>query len=151
MGNRAELLFTDEKVTYGRKVYCPSVYLHWNGGFESVDNFLRYCRIKGVRDDSYGVARFCQIVGNFFGETLSIGSSLVRLDDVENNPDKYDPGDNGIFWIEKLRVVKNYSQGEYTTEFKPIVDIDMLKYIDSRMPDPLGEEELLKRLENESI
>ena len=45
------------------------VYLHWNGGIDSVTAFLKYCELKEHRgfDDSYGMARFCQVVGNLFG------------------------------------------------------------------------------------
>ncbi len=35
MGNRATIIFTD-----GKKSFSPAVYLHWNGGPESVYAFL---------------------------------------------------------------------------------------------------------------
>jgi membrane protease subunit (stomatin/prohibitin family) len=64
MGNRCYVIFPDAQA---------AVYLHWNGGLESVVSFLDYMNERNVRGDSYGAARFCQIVGNFFGGELSIG------------------------------------------------------------------------------
>ena len=55
MGNRA--IIKPEGKNIG-------VYLHWNGGIDSVTAFLKYCELRGFRafDDAYGMARFCQIV-----------------------------------------------------------------------------------------
>ena len=81
MGNRA--FITDRKKEMG-------IYLHWNGGRDSVEAFLKYCELKGYRypeTDGYGWARLAQVIGNFFGGGLSIG--------IE--PRVYDPGDNGIY------------------------------------------------------
>jgi hypothetical protein len=87
MGNRAVVTVEGSKT---------GVYLHWNGGKESVNGFLRAAKELGVRapteDDSYFYARFAQIVGNFFGGTTSVGiDSLDKLD-----TDNYD---NGTFVI----------------------------------------------------
>ena len=44
------------------------IYLHWNGGRDSVEAFLAYCKLKGYRsDDSYSWARLAQVIGNYFG------------------------------------------------------------------------------------
>lgn len=82
------------------------VYLHWNGGIDSVTAFLKYCELKGYRDfggeyaDGYGIARFCQIVGNFFGGDCSIGL-------VENVADSdADEIDNGIYIIDGWKIAK---------------------------------------------
>jgi hypothetical protein len=64
MGNRANVIFPEARV---------AVYLHWNGGLESVVAFLDYMNERRIGADSYGAARFCQIVGNFFGGELSLG------------------------------------------------------------------------------
>ena len=68
MGNRA--VVTVEGSATG-------VYLHWNGGEESVTAFLRAAKDLGVRgpvsDTSYFYARFVQIIGNYFGGTTSVG------------------------------------------------------------------------------
>lgn len=52
------------------------LYLHWNGGRDTVEPLLRYCELKGYRApsaDSYGWARLAQVAGNFFGGTCSVG------------------------------------------------------------------------------
>lgn len=87
MGNRAVVTVEGSKV---------GVYLHWNGGEESVTAFLRAAKELQVRapggDTSYFYARFTQIVGNFFGGTTSVGiDALDRLDT--------DNGDNGTFIV----------------------------------------------------
>ena len=66
MGNRSIIKPKDKNI---------GVYLHWNGGIDSVTAFLKYCELRRFRslDDTYGMARFCQVVGNFFGGSLSIG------------------------------------------------------------------------------
>lgn len=68
MGNRNTVYFPDEGVT---------VYLHWNGGPESIIAFLNYMEglddMAGRLGQGYFAARFCQLVGNYFGGTLSLG------------------------------------------------------------------------------
>ena len=68
MGNRA--VITTRKRDLG-------VYLHWNGGRDSVEAFLEYCRLRGFRapeTDDYGWARLCRVVCNYMGgEGLSVG------------------------------------------------------------------------------
>jgi len=71
MGNRATLKFKDE-------ANQPNIYLHWNGGRASVEAFLNVAKAMELRADSYGVARMCQIVGNFFGGNLSLGYNTNR-------------------------------------------------------------------------
>jgi hypothetical protein len=88
MGNRATIAFPKAKV---------SLYLHWNGGVESLVAFLDYANEVGISDDDYGAARFTQIIANYFGGTLSIGLSgysgkAGALDDGQ---------DNGAYVIER--------------------------------------------------
>lgn len=64
MGNRSHVIFPEARV---------AVYLHWNGGVESVVAFLDYMNERKLSCESYGAARFCQIVGNYFGGNLSLG------------------------------------------------------------------------------
>ena len=67
MGNRAIITTQERKIR---------LYPHWNGGRDTVEPLLRYCELQGYRppsSDSYGWARICQVVGNFFGGTLSVG------------------------------------------------------------------------------
>ncbi len=88
MGNRATLKFKDE-------ANQPNIYLHWNGGRASVQAFLNVAKAMELRADSYGVARMCQIIGNFFGGNLSLGCS--------NNLGDY--SDNGIYLIKDFVIV----------------------------------------------
>lgn len=67
MGNRAIITTQERKI---------GLYLHWNGGRDTVEPLLRCCELQGYRppsSDSYGWARICQVVGNFFGGTLPVG------------------------------------------------------------------------------
>ena len=85
MGNRAVIKIEGE---------TTGIYLHWNGGVESVLGFLKAAKELGVRDPkgdpSYCLARLTQIIGNFFGGTLSIGLGVA---------DRMDNSDNGTFVI----------------------------------------------------
>ena len=64
MGNRAVIQIENNPL---------EIYLHWNGGRDSVEPMLTYAREQGVRSGDYGVARLCQIIGNTLGGTLSLG------------------------------------------------------------------------------
>jgi len=97
MGNRAVIAFQEEN---WRTVQPDSlgIYLHWNGGPESVTAFLDAAKELGVRSENeYGAARLCQIIGNWFGGTLSIGIGTCRTMDTDN-------GDNGTYVVD----LKNY-------------------------------------------
>lgn len=88
MGNRA--VITTKQKDLG-------VYLHWNGGRDSVEPVLTYCRIKGYRNpnkDIYGWARLCQVLGNCLGGGLSLGINTYGKLDVNN-------GDNGVYIIDE--------------------------------------------------
>ena len=64
MGNRAVIQMEDNPL---------EIYLHWNGGRDSVEPMVAYARDQGIRSGDYGVARLCQIIGNTLGGTLSLG------------------------------------------------------------------------------
>lgn len=118
MGNRC--VITDKS----RKI---GVYLHWNGGYDSVRAFLRYCELQGYREpdqDSYGWARLCQVIGNFFGGGDSVGIFAYSTDERE------EPGDNGIFVIKGWKVVENIC-----FEYKSYDLQEFLESIDKDMPE----------------
>lgn len=121
MGNRAVL--TDEKRT------CR-VYLHWNGGPDSISAFLTYCKRHGYRSpesDEYGWARLLQVIGNFFGGGMSLGMSGWR-GTISSN----DPGDNGVYVIGRdWSVVEHH--GPVCHEGYDLAE--MLHEIDERMPE----------------
>lgn len=105
MGNRATVIFTD-----GKDSYSPAVYLHWNGGPESVYAFLEELdRRKQRCDQDYECARFIQLIGEFFDQE-SIGSTSLG---VANGPDprlpllaalklvQTDHSDNGFYIVNR--------------------------------------------------
>lgn len=73
------------------------VYLHWNGGRASIEGFCEACRrmkFRGPASDSYGVARFIQVIANFFGnDGLSIGVDTLGKSDCDNY-------DNGVYVVD---------------------------------------------------
>lgn len=119
MGNRAVITTEDKNL---------GVYVHWNGGRNSIEGFLLYCKLKGYRcpeDDCYGWARLCQVIGNFFGGECSVGIDKYDRLDTDN-------GDNGTYIIKDWQIVGK--------EFEPLdkLDIeqvkDMLITINGSMP-----------------
>jgi hypothetical protein len=100
MGNRAVVVF-DEAGSIS-----PAIYLHWNGGPESVYAFLAELDSREVRaDGEYDAARFIQIVGEFFDQDHHTGLSLgvwngpAKIDVAEPSFAKLDVGDNGIYVV----------------------------------------------------
>lgn len=70
MGNRAVITASKDKDIQNSNDI--GVYLHWNGGRDSVEAFLTYCKLRKFRapdKDNYGWARLCQVISNFFGGT----------------------------------------------------------------------------------
>lgn len=123
MGNRAVITtFDNEELSIG-------VYLHWNGGRDSVEAFLKYCELKGYRcpeEDSYGWARLCQVIGNFFGGTTSIGISTIDNLDCDN-------WDNGMYIIKGWQIVdRMYHKGPEQDEYELK---EMLYTINERQPE----------------
>lgn len=123
MGNRAVI------TTEGRDL---SLYLHWNGGRDSVEAFLRYCDLRGFRApdaDDYGWARLCQVIANFMGaDGLSVGISRYTTDERE------DPGDNGIYVIRGWEIVgRVYPYDGFCEQDEYPLD-EMLRDIDAAQP-----------------
>lgn len=118
MGNRA--VITDVEKNIG-------IYLHWNGGRDSVEGFLTYCKMRGFRFDDYGRARFCQIVANFFGgDGLSIGIDLYDRCDTDN-------WDNGVYVVDNWEIVERlYMRNDEQDEY-PLYN--MLIVIDDKQPE----------------
>ena len=139
MGNRAVITTKDKKI---------GVYLHWNGGRDSVEAFLRYCELQRFRypeEDCYGWARLCQIIANFFTEPddyskgLSIGIDQYSKLDTDNY-------DNGVYIIEKWKIIDrlyNRNSEQNTYDLK-----EMLKIIDTHQPESM---QLFKNIEAEDI
>lgn len=128
MGNRAVIKFDGLN---------SGVYLHWNGGRDSVEPFLEYCRLRNFRCDEYGVARFCQVVGNWFGGTLSIGVYT----DIEDEDEKF--YDNGIYVVKDWKIIRRIP--EDIEEQKGHDFNDILLDVDDNQPekDRLGADYIL--------
>ena len=124
MGNRAVITTKENMDNNG-----IGIYLHWNGGRDSVRAFLKYCELKGYRapsDDNYGWARLCQVIGNFFGGSTSLGIDTVNNLDCNN-------WDNGVYLIEGWEIVgRMYFEGEEQDEYDLV---GMLKTINDSMPE----------------
>lgn len=120
MGNRA--VITDKTMEIG-------VYVHWNGGRDSVEAFLEYCKRRGFRDvnedRSYAYARLTQVIANYFGGDLSVGIDLCENLDCDN-------WDNGTYIIDGWEIVgRKYFKGEEQCDY----DLeDMIREIDKAQP-----------------
>ncbi len=131
MGNRAVITTQENFDKNG-----VGVYLHWNGGRDSIEGFLKYMQLKGYRTpetDCYGWARLCQVIGNFFGGTTSLGIDVVSRLDTDNH-------DNGVYIIKGWEIAdRKYHRGVEQHEYK--LD-DMLLTIDKAQPkeEQLGED-----------
>lgn len=128
MGNRAVITDTNKQV---------GIYLHWNGGRDSVEAFLKYCDLQGYRspsEDCYGWARLAQTIANFFAGGLSIG-----IDVMEKLPK--DNGDNGVYIIKNWEIVgrSNFTgaeQKEYDL-IESLRDIDKAQPVEIQIPEKI--------------
>ena len=120
MGNRALIKFEEHDI---------GVYLHWNGGRDSVEPFLAYCKLKKYRDDDYGIARLVQVIGNFFGGGLSVGVWNTK----GMSDEQLDPGDNGIYYVKDWEIVKRFTR--LTQEQNEHDMLAMLTEINSKQPE----------------
>lgn len=129
MGNRAVITTRENFENNG-----VGVYLHWNGGRDSVEAFLKYCELRRFRTpdtDPYGWARLAQVIANFFGmDGLSVGVDTIDHLNCDN-------GNNGVYIIEGWKIVdREYFTGEEQHEYELNA---MLQNIDDAQPEPLGE------------
>ena len=133
MGNRAVITIakydTNGKVIEKVDDNEIGVYLHWNGGYDSVNAFLKYCKLCGHREpeqDNYGWARLCQVIGNYFGGTTSIGIDTCNHLDCNN-------WNNGVYLIHNWEIVgRVYHEGREQTNY----DLrEMLVEINNRQPE----------------
>ena len=92
MGNRAVIAFVNDKGEQDKN--SVGIYLHWNGGRDSVEGFLQTAKDYGIRSGSYGFARLTQIITNNFPGTLSVGVDMLKNLDCDNF-------DNGVYWVDQ--------------------------------------------------
>lgn len=129
MGNTAIIKAQGEKV---------GLYLHWNGGVDSVTAFLKYCDLRGYRGfpDSYALARLAQVCGNFFGGTLCVGVEAMSGADTEHDARWLD---NGIYIVKGWEIVNRIG---HSCEREGYDLRDLLETIDKTQParEQLGKE-----------
>lgn len=120
MGNRCLII---------SKNLNTGVYLHWNGGRDSVEPLLAYCKLRRERnlDSLDGVTALTTIAKNAFGS--------VYLQNVKDSVKPADsPGDNGIYivndeWDITDRIdAPTREQAEYDFQ-------EMLQFINERQPE----------------
>ena len=111
MGNRAVITIKENDVP---KEDWNSLYLHWNGGRDSVEPFLHVAKLYGIRcnsDSSYSIARLSQLIGNTLGGTLSLGVGAYKCLDTNNF-------DNGTYIIEDWEIVeREFFEGKEQQEY----------------------------------
>lgn len=101
MGNRAVIAFKDGDTP---KDMCPAIYLHWNGGRDSVQAFLTVAQKLGLgHSPDYDAARLAQIIGNWFGGSTSLGVGCYGRMDTDNY-------DNGVYWVQNWEIVEREFQ-----------------------------------------
>ena len=106
MGNRAVIHFQGSNV---------GMYVHWNGGRDTIEPMLEVAKEYGLRDADYGLARLAQMFGNFMGGTLSMGiDELERLDCDNNNNGVYVIDSN--FNIVDRQYMLGVEQSDYDSE-----------------------------------
>ena len=99
MGNRAVITIKEKDVP---QEDWNSLYLHWNGGRDSVEPFLHVAKLYEIRcqeDSSYAIARLSQLIGNTLGGTLSLGVGAYKCLDTNNY-------DNGTYVGEDWEIVE---------------------------------------------
>lgn len=109
MGNRCNVVFVRECKPTERKVndVGPTIYLHWNGGPESVYAFLAELdRRGGGQDVATATPRFVHIVCDLFDDSATGASgSSVYIADKPNSItpsglwDVYGGDDNGFYVV----------------------------------------------------
>lgn len=124
MGNRAVITNKDKKV---------GIYLHWNGGYDSVHSFLEYCRRAGYRgltsDPTYGFARLAQVISNFMGaDGLSVGVGAYDSLDTDNS-------DNGVYVVDEWDIIERL---HYSGPEQNVFELEsMIAEIEKAQPYPL--------------
>ncbi len=131
MGNRAVITFDD---------YTPEgmgIYVHWNGGRDSIEGFLKATRIlMGGRlsDAVYARARLAQVIGTFFGGNTSFGMGACKELDCT--------GDNGVYIIDSETMTikgraewepdweeqEGYHENEFANEVIKVLNAGYVEY-----------------------
>jgi hypothetical protein len=128
MGNRAVITTRENFDNDG-----IGVYVHWNGGIESVTAFLEFCKRKGYRsladDPEYGFARLVQVIANYFSDGFSVGVGKLSNLDCDNY-------DNGTYIVDGWDIVgREYEPYDDTWEPDEDELEEMINSINSCQPE----------------
>lgn len=123
MGNRAVITFAPEDEA------AVGIYVHWNGGRESVKAFIDTCKARGyrcpARDGSYAMAGLVGVIREFFGHSaLNVGVDMLTRLDCDN-------WDNGVYQIgENWEIVGRWGKGSESLQVtrEPLGTADRIKY-----------------------
>lgn len=126
MGNRA-VITTDSKLQE------IGIYLHWNGGRDSVEGFLAFCKLRKYTPlpDSYGWSYLAGVCSIFMEDGLSCGIQVCSKLDCNN-------GDNGVYIVDKnwLITERLYCTSKYAEQqVYPLRD--MVECINEHMPESM--------------
>ncbi len=125
MGNRACVVFTNTD----ESEISPVVYLHWNGGAESIYIYLDEMERRKCGRVDYAAARFAHVVADHFDAEAAGSSSLgvfngprsINAEALSSYANMAD--DNGVFvvYLEgKTRSVRRFMlDGEVCRELRP--------------------------------
>lgn len=134
MGNRA--VITASKSLDVARSSDLGLYLHWNGGRDSVEAFLTYCRIQGftapdvrmdvaLADERARWERLAEVIFNFFDRNSSVDVDSCRRLDCDN-------WDNGVYVIEGWEIVDRLYKRNSEQQNYPLRE--MLLAIDEKQP-----------------
>lgn len=132
MGNRAYIVGKDSD---------KAIYLHWNGGRDSVEGFLYYAKLRGFpglnsgEGKDGGYYRLLTVLMNFFGNS---GLHVYPCSGEEARTN--DPGDNGTYVVDGWDIVGRINAPRTEQKMHSVEDIAVA--VDSEQPtkDQLGEQ-----------
>ena len=114
MGNRAVITASKDK-TAG-----IGIYMHWNGGLDSVVAILDLAKERGYRnpesDETYAMARLCGLLHEFFGvgSSTSLGIGELKRLDCDNF-------DNGVYVVgNDWQITERYGKGSRPLDLNEI-------------------------------
>lgn len=128
MGNRAVIVEYD--TNFKNRDKRIGIYLHWFGSEDSIKDFLKTAKEKGIRgcdsDNQYCWARFTQIIADYISEggddECSIGIGIVKNLDCRNY-------DNGVYYIDNgFNLIKHTDGSELEENEEDIYELSKEEY-----------------------
>ena len=118
MGNRAFIGFENNPI---------NIYVHWNGGIESIKAFCDVAKERGFADPtydaSYAMARLIGLIHEFFGVTNSSSLGVCTFSSAEEEIDAITYADNGKYIIGKdWQIIRHY---QYSYDDQELVELAM--------------------------